>query len=160
VPEADAGPAPGTEATTTPIAHDEPRAYAPPPTVDAQGVRTYSDYNFKPPEHESESRSNSAPPALAEKEAGIDQLVRDGRLRPATARDITMWREATGSSRVPDFRAAGYGYLETIPRYYVVVREMTYPAGLYGAHAVTFIIPRGVPRPFGEPGHSAILEMP
>jgi hypothetical protein len=126
-------------------------------------VRTYSDYTYERPAHDEEiqsSPSSRPPPIPREKEEGIDQLVREGRLRPATASDVSRWRAATGSTRVPDFRAAGYGYNEPIPRYYVVVREMTYPDGLYGAHAVTFIIPRGVPRPFGKPGHSTVLEVP
>lgn len=41
---------------------------------------------------------------------------------------------------------------------YVVRRAMTYPSGLYGAHAVTFVVPKGVPRPRGEPGHSAVYD--
>jgi hypothetical protein len=36
---------------------------------------------------------------------------------------------------------------------------MIFPADLYGAHSVTVIVPRGVPRPTGNPGHSRILDM-
>lgn len=153
---------PEPPAAASPAASD-PGTYKRPPIVDEHGVRTYSDYTYERPAHDEEiqsSPSSRPPPIPREKEEGIDQLVREGRLRPATASDVSRWRAATGSTRVPDFRAAGYGYNEPIPRYYVVVREMTYPDGLYGAHAVTFIIPRGVPRPFGKPGHSTVLEVP
>lgn len=39
-------------------------------------------------------------------------------------------------------------------------RAMTFPAELYGAHSANFIVPRNVPRPYGNPGHSRILEYP
>lgn len=42
---------------------------------------------------------------------------------------------------------------------YVVQSAMTFPEGLYGAHAAIFIVPRGVGRPTGNPGHSQILDM-
>ena len=32
-----------------------------------------------------------------------------------------------------------------------------YPAGLYGAHSVTFVLGKGVPQPGGLPGHSCVL---
>jgi hypothetical protein len=41
---------------------------------------------------------------------------------------------------------------------YVVLKQFTYPAGLYGAHAETFVIPAGVPAPLGNPGHSAVFD--
>lgn len=102
----------------------------------------------------------SAPPAPAEGEAGLDQLLREGRLRKATPRDIDAWASATGSKRrgsdYADPRSGGqFAY-----RTYVVLGEMTFPARLTGAHSATFIVPRGVPRPYGDPGHSTLLEMP
>ena len=148
---------------------NEPRTWKAPPTVDEHGVRSYSDYNYPQAAGGQESRSPAsasapatgiAPPPPAPKEQGLDQLMREGRLRRATPRDLDAWRAATGSKRVPNLRAAGYGENEPIDRYYVVVREMTYPDGLFGAHAVTFIIPHGVPRPYGTAGHSTVLETP
>ena len=41
---------------------------------------------------------------------------------------------------------------------YVVLRQFTYPAGLYGADSATFFIPEGVPQPKGDPGHSNIYD--
>jgi hypothetical protein len=42
---------------------------------------------------------------------------------------------------------------------YVVLKPFRYPAGLYGAHSTNFIIPLGVRRPEGNPGHSAVYDM-
>jgi Ca2+-binding EF-hand superfamily protein len=39
---------------------------------------------------------------------------------------------------------------------FVVTRQTRFPAGLAGAHAVQFIVPKGVPRPAGDPGHSKV----
>jgi hypothetical protein len=35
---------------------------------------------------------------------------------------------------------------------------MTVPAGLYGANAATFFVPKGVARPSGQLGHSKIYD--
>jgi hypothetical protein len=43
--------------------------------------------------------------------------------------------------------------------YIVQSREFVFPDGLYGAHAVTFVVPSGIPRPRGNPGHSAVYEV-
>jgi hypothetical protein len=75
---------------------------------------------------------------------------------------VQAWLAATGnterSSRYLNMDNASGGYY--VYRTYVVVREMTYPPKLGGANAVTFIVPRNVPRPFGAPGHSTVLEIP
>jgi Ca2+-binding EF-hand superfamily protein len=39
---------------------------------------------------------------------------------------------------------------------YIVQKKMRFPAGLYGAHSVKFAVPRGVPTPEGDPGHSCV----
>lgn len=41
---------------------------------------------------------------------------------------------------------------------YVVLKEFAMPAGLYGAHSATFIVPKGVPVPTGKLGHSRVLD--
>jgi Ca2+-binding EF-hand superfamily protein len=39
-----------------------------------------------------------------------------------------------------------------------IVREKTrFPAGLYGAHSVVFLIVKGTPYPEGDPGHSCVI---
>jgi hypothetical protein len=39
-----------------------------------------------------------------------------------------------------------------------VLKQFTYPEGLYGAYGATFFIAKGAPRPTGNPGHSAIYD--
>ncbi|TAK54671.1 MAG: hypothetical protein EPO25_06280 [Gammaproteobacteria bacterium] len=39
-----------------------------------------------------------------------------------------------------------------------MLKRFTFPSGLYGANAATFLIPKGVPKPVGNPGHSAIYD--
>jgi hypothetical protein len=39
-----------------------------------------------------------------------------------------------------------------------VLKPMQFPAGLYGAHSATFFVPKGVPLPTGNAGHSAVLD--
>ena len=103
--------------------------------------------------------------ALAAGQAGIEQLLRDGSLRRATPEDQVAWRQAWAKARnLPQIDVAGsppgtgsIGW--RAERTYVVLKPMTFPAGLFGAHMVTFIIAPGVVRPEGNPGHSQVLDM-
>ena len=96
--------------------------------------------------------------------AGLEEAVRTGALRRATAEDAQAWSEAVAAATprrdVPP--VAGVGVPKprapSVFRGYVVLREFTYPAGLYGGNSATFFIPKGVPRPAGEPGHSAVYD--
>ena len=38
----------------------------------------------------------------------------------------------------------------------VVLKPFVYPAGLYGGHAATFLVPKGTLHSTGNPGHSAV----
>lgn len=50
------------------------------------------------------------------------------------------------------------GILERTPKGYRVIKPLTrWPAGLAGAHSVTFILPKGMPEPEGSLGHSRII---
>lgn len=83
-------------------------------------------------------------------DAGLQQAVDAGLLRPATTQDVQQWYAAQGrSTDVADV---------TPRRAYVVLGQFTYPAGLYGANAASFYIPRGVSRPTGNPGHSGVYD--
>ncbi|MDR0761731.1 MAG: hypothetical protein LBF13_01630 [Campylobacteraceae bacterium] len=42
---------------------------------------------------------------------------------------------------------------------YVIEKEFTLPAGLYGAHSVNLILKEGVPFPSGELGHSCLFDL-
>lgn len=95
---------------------------------------------------------------------GIDSAITKGVLRPATTADVNAWGDAVVANSpaldVPP--VAGEG----IPRpaapglhkAYVVLKQFTYPAGLFGAHSAVFLVPQGVPLPEGDPGHSAVYD--
>jgi uncharacterized membrane protein len=92
----------------------------------------------------------------------LQPLVAEGKLRRATMSDYDEWRAAGGSPPRMTVMEDPFES-ETSGRFlfkmYVVQSAMTFPEGLYGAHAATFIVPRGVARPTGNPGHSQILDM-
>jgi hypothetical protein len=92
---------------------------------------------------------------------GLDELVRRGALRIAVDRDVAAWKafaRSRGQLTQPQFATFEHKDLNGNPmRTFVVVAPITFPGGLYGAHAATFIVERGVPRPSGDPGHSTVL---
>jgi uncharacterized membrane protein len=95
-------------------------------------------------------------------QVGLDKLLSDGVLRRAQLSDFLSWKRAQRSSQgLPPLSVAG-GHDETLPispsGAYVVQRQMTYPSGLFGAHAASFIVLKGVPLPLGNPGHSAVYD--
>jgi len=96
-------------------------------------------------------RDKTAP--LAGK-AGLKEAKSKGLIRYATAHDKQLWDQAVS---LKNNRKSPSG-LHTIGRNYgyVVLKEFTYPAGLYGAHMSLFYIPKGVPTPSGNPGHSVV----
>ncbi|MDP2833699.1 MAG: DUF2339 domain-containing protein [Pseudomonadota bacterium] len=104
-------------------------------------------------------RDLNKPPAG---QAGLDKLVADGLLRPARQEDAFAWEEAKRQSQGrPRLHIVGGNaeLLRVLFRGYVVLGPMAFPAGLNGAHAVSFFVPRGVPRPTGDPGHSAVYDL-
>ena len=96
--------------------------------------------------------------------AGLKYAVRKGLLREATPEDAEAWAEAVRQNSpqrdVPP--VAGMGTPKPRPlslhNAYVVLKPFTYPAGLYGGNLATFIIPKGILKPGGNPGHSLILD--
>ncbi|MFL1485640.1 hypothetical protein [Marinobacter sp. LN3S78] len=95
-------------------------------------------------------------------QAGIDQALTRGVLREATPADADAWVDALIASRpepdIPPVAGEGIPRPPTprMHRAYVVLEAFTYPSGLYGANSATFFVPEGVPRPEGNPGHSAV----
>jgi len=112
--------------------------------------------------HAASPESFRDPSAPLAGELGLEEAVRKGLIRRATAADADAWVEAVARSRpaadVPPVAGQGIPRPQkpSIYKAYVVLGPFTYPAGLYGAHAATFFIPMGVPRPQGNPGHSSI----
>lgn len=96
--------------------------------------------------------------------AGLENAVRLGLLRKATEADAEAWANAVmQNSPQPDIPPVAGSGIPKPPRpimhnAYVVLKSFTYPAGLYGGHSATFMIPKGIPRPSGNPGHSAVYD--
>ncbi|MBW8722574.1 MAG: hypothetical protein JF626_12105, partial [Polaromonas sp.] len=96
---------------------------------------------------------------------GIEQLLREGKLRIATQQDVSAWQSAVSrANNLPQLNVVGAGPQRSsgdisAGNTYVVIKPMRYPAGLYGAHSVTFLVAAGVPRPEGNPGHSPVHDM-
>jgi hypothetical protein len=116
---------------------------------------------------------DSAEPAkLMADTQGIQQAIALGLVRAATERDVEKYLEAYET-----FAAPSGSTLALPPIYggqkpsnstqrvlrrnsgYVILKNMRMPEGMGGAHAVTFILPPGVPYPKGELGHSILLNM-
>ena len=79
--------------------------------------------------------------------AGIQDAVSKGLLRPATEADL---------KRISFYVNMEYVHLHSS---YVVLAPMQVPAGLYGAHSVSFLVPKGVPKPVGNLGHSEVYHL-
>jgi hypothetical protein len=96
--------------------------------------------------------------------AGLEDAVRKGLLRKATASDAEAWAEAVSQNSpqrdIPPVAGQGVPKPPKPPIYngYVVLKPFTYPSGLYGGNSATFLIPKGVPKPVGNPGHSAVYD--
>ena len=97
--------------------------------------------------------------------AGLDDLVRKGLMRRATIKDSERWAKlkadmykeelppvASGGSTLQAFKPISFrdGY--------VILAQITIPAGLYGAHSAVFFLEKGVPYPKGKLGHSTLYD--
>ncbi len=103
--------------------------------------------------------------------AGLEQLAGQGVLRRATAADAQAWLQAQMRQQqkqptldIPP--TAGGNSIRSNVRpirimhnAYVVLQAFEFPPGLYGANSGTFIVPRGVETPIGNPGHSSVYDM-
>ena len=100
--------------------------------------------------------------------AGIEDALQKGILRKATNADAEDWITATERAKPPKDIPPIAGQGSQKPRkspfgpdprnVYVVLKDFVYPAGLYGGNSACFIIPKGVPMPKGNPGHSDVYD--
>jgi uncharacterized protein len=96
--------------------------------------------------------------------AGLEQAVRKGLIRKATDADADAWVNAETKNKHHKSSPPIAG--EKAPKAkrpaninaYVILKPFTYPAGLYGGNLATFFIPKGVPQPKGNPGHSTVYD--
>ena len=97
-------------------------------------------------------------------QAGLDDAVRRGILRQANSADAAAWTEALQQGLPPRDVPPVAGQALARPRTprlhnaFVVLKPFTYPAGLYGGNSATFYIPKGVPKPQGQAGHSTVFD--
>ena len=92
---------------------------------------------------------------------GIDRLVKDKAIRPATEEEVAAWIAGAAkrkSQPVAEYRRSMDWRLGR-DRVYVVLAEFDLPDGLGGANARTFIVPQGASRPGGPQGHCTFLAM-
>lgn len=95
-------------------------------------------------------------------QAGLQAAMQAGILRKATPADSDAWFAAIRELPAPPDLPPVIGNVKpkrqdiNLFNAYVVLKPFVYPAGLYGAHAATFLVPKGTPRPTGNPGHSAV----
>lgn len=100
--------------------------------------------------------------------AGIAQAVEQELIRPASPVDLWPVQKraaaeycAVNGCKAPQTQQELAG--QELPNLsgiygevYVVLKDFTYPAALYGGYAVAFIIPENVAMPKGDPGHSSV----
>ena len=92
---------------------------------------------------------------------GIDRLVKEKAIRPATEEEVSAWIEGAARRKglpVAEYRRSMEWRLGR-NSVYVALTDFDLPAGLAGANARTFIIPPGTSRPGGPQGHCTFLAM-
>lgn len=108
--------------------------------------------------------SKNSKDALLVGPPALDDAVTKGILRKADAKDTEAWVQTimnkTPKQDAPSIDRQGQATLQRPSTYraYVVLKDFIYPDGLYGGNLATFFIPKGVPAPIGNPGHSAIYD--
>jgi hypothetical protein len=98
----------------------------------------------------------ASPDALPDGKSGLDEAVRRGYLREARPDDIDAFMRTMQSATA--YNSQQPNRPDHLFAVYVVQREFTLPPGLFGAHAASFIVPKGLPRPHGELGHSTLYD--
>lgn len=93
-------------------------------------------------------------------QAGLEEALRQGVLRVATLEDAQRWDRAFQKHQGGGNPSPVDNQSKPTELYnsYVVLKEFTFPSGLYGKNAATFFIPKGVPSPQGNPGHSSVCD--
>ncbi len=93
--------------------------------------------------------------------AALERAVQLGLIRPANWNDLAAWDAAAAALR-PGGRTGAAS--DPIPRFgapfrtYLILKPFTFPPGLYGSDSATFYVPKGVPTPRGDRGHSTVYD--
>lgn len=91
-------------------------------------------------------------------QAGLEQAVENGILRRANLDDAANWINALKKKYELQNRPPP-NIPPDLNNAFVVLKKFTYPGGLYGGHSATFYIPKGVPLPAGDYGHSRVYDL-
>ena len=106
--------------------------------------------------------------------AGLEKAVELGQLRVLTSEDTEYLQKVylesaqaipKNSQDVPpiagedEIHFEDFSYLTTGTPSYVVLKPFQFPAGLTGANLRQFLVPKGAPRPTGNPGHSHVIDL-
>lgn len=112
-----------------------------------------------------DSPPNPPAKAQADPRPALEEAVRTGLIRKATAEDIKAFRAAYIQKKyagkplaVPSSENALSVTGVDVSRAYVVLQKFTYPPGMLNENSVVFFIPKGVPEPAGKYGHAAIYD--
>jgi hypothetical protein len=96
-------------------------------------------------------------PSLPAGEAGLVEAMRKGLLRPASGGDLAAWKSRWSQANRRGL-SSSFDERTRMMSAYVIQRDFEIPGGLHGAHAVVFVLDKGVPYPRGSAGHSVILD--
>lgn len=90
---------------------------------------------------------------------GLDQLEKDGVIRPARSSDLDSWLANLTSRDDPDperYRSRFSSDLRG-QRAFVIHAQTDMPRGMAGANSALFLVAEGVPDPSGDLGHNTFL---
>jgi hypothetical protein len=129
----------------------------------------YEGLEFSIPLEESKAPTSNPPKLAAPKvvapHVALETAILDGIIRHATVDDVNEFYSAyvykkytKNKLSVPAHETALDVTKVNIARAYVVLREFIYPEGMVDDHRVVFFVPRDVPGPTGDIGHSATYE--
>lgn len=90
----------------------------------------------------------------------LELAVKAGQLRAATQKDVQDWRAvvARAVASGQKVRPIAKDWDPILYRAYVVLQAFTFPPDLFGGNLATFFVPKGVPLPRGDRGHSVLLD--
>jgi len=102
-------------------------------------------------------------------QAGLRDLEKKGFLRAYTKEDLLKWanlqekiyKKSHHNQSLPKIINGSIKRSFTpsfVLHGYTILKKITIPKGLYGANAATFFLPKGVPFPKGNLGHSSLYD--
>lgn len=88
--------------------------------------------------------------------AGLRELESKGAIRKMTDSDLLRWQNIKDMDTPPTTKLKKSTWVPL--KGYMILQEITLPAGLYGSYSAFFFLEEGVPYPKGNLGHSALVD--